>query len=56
MLTNWDSIQQVNPNEPAQIGRSWAAVWAKVITSWVAIVMYIWTLIAPMVLPDREWG
>lgn len=32
-----------------------AAVWVKVVTSWVALLLYGWTLLAPVLLPDREW-
>lgn len=62
LLTSWDSIQS-KTNEgtfeddgPVQLGHSWQSVWAKVITSWLALLMYIWTLIAPIVLPDRDWN
>jgi hypothetical protein len=33
-----------------------AARWVKIGSSWVCIGLYIWTLIAPLVLPDRDFG
>ncbi|KAI9142034.1 serine incorporator/TMS membrane protein [Paraphysoderma sedebokerense] len=39
-----------------EIGKSWAAVWVKVVSSWLVVLLYAWTLIAPVVMPDREWS
>ncbi|OMJ07415.1 Membrane protein TMS1, partial [Smittium culicis] len=52
LLTNWNSID-ANSGEFIVIGRSMSAVWAKVISSWLCIVMYSWTLVAPVLYPDR---
>ena len=37
----------------AAVGRTYWASWVKIISSWVCYGMYIWTLVAPVVLPDR---
>ncbi len=37
----------------ATVGRTLWATWVKIISSWVCYGMYIWTLVAPVVLPDR---
>jgi len=29
------------------------SVWAKAATSWLIALLYIWTLFAPVVFPDR---
>jgi hypothetical protein len=31
------------------------SVWVKIVSSWVCMVIYIWTMIAPAVLTDREF-
>jgi len=36
-----------------EIDRSFGATWAKVASSWVLALMYLWTLFAPIVWPDR---
>jgi len=50
-LTNWfspsDDLQTLNANA--------AAMWVKISSSWVCIVLYIWTLIAPAILPERDF-
>jgi hypothetical protein len=33
-----------------------APVWIKIVSTWVCAILYTWTLIAPAVLPDREFG
>jgi serine incorporator 1/3 len=31
-------------------------MWVKIVSQWVAAALYLWTLIAPSVLTDREFG
>lgn len=33
-----------------------ASMWIKVISSWLCLALYGWTLVAPIVLPDREFN
>lgn len=51
-LTNWFSpssnLDTLNSNA--------AAMWVKISSSWMCIALYIWTLIAPAVLPDRDFS
>ncbi|KAJ1750486.1 Membrane protein tms1 [Coemansia sp. RSA 1591] len=54
LLTNWNSISSTD--HIIIIGRSTTAVWVKVVTSWLCIALYMWTLVGPVVLPDREWA
>lgn len=35
------------------VGRSYWASWVKIVSAWVCYVIYGWSLIAPVVLPDR---
>ncbi|KAL1879815.1 Membrane protein tms1 [Diaporthe australafricana] len=37
----------------ATVGRTYWASWVKIISSWFCYAMYVWTLVAPIVLPDR---
>lgn len=43
-----DDFQDFEP-----VGRTYWASWVKIISSWICYVIYIWTLVAPIVLPDR---
>ncbi|PIA15326.1 TMS membrane protein/tumor differentially expressed protein [Coemansia reversa NRRL 1564] len=53
LLTNWNSIS--SEDHIIIIGRSATAVWVKIVTSWLCVLLYSWTLLGPVVLPDREW-
>ncbi|KRT86482.1 hypothetical protein AMK59_2359 [Oryctes borbonicus] len=50
-LTNWykpnSSLQTLNANS--------ASMWIKAISSWLCLGLYAWTLVAPIVLKDREF-
>lgn len=42
--------------EPSREMRSqWTAVWVKISSSWIGIVLYVWTLVAPLVLTNRDF-
>ena len=44
-----------NPNheQDVYIGRSEVAMWMRVVSSWVCMLLYIWSLLAPVIMPDR---
>lgn len=35
------------------VGRTYWASWAKIVSAWICYGIYIWSLVAPLVLPDR---
>ncbi|OAA68516.1 TMS membrane protein/tumor differentially expressed protein [Niveomyces insectorum RCEF 264] len=37
----------------ATVGRTYWATWVKIVSSWACYALYGWTLVAPVVLPDR---
>jgi serine incorporator 1/3 len=37
----------------AAVGRTYWASWVKIVSAWVCYALYTWTLVAPIVLPDR---
>ncbi|XP_018556770.1 serine incorporator 2 [Lates calcarifer] len=43
--TNYDAMQTTMP-----------AVWVKIGSSWLGLALYLWTLVAPLVLPDRDFN
>ncbi|KAL2024004.1 hypothetical protein VTK56DRAFT_239 [Thermocarpiscus australiensis] len=50
LTMDWDEQRQ---DDFATVGRTLWASWVKIVSSWVCYAMYIWTLVAPIVLPDR---
>ena len=51
-LTNWYSPG----NDISSISSNMSAVWVKIVSSWLCAGIYIWTLMAPVLLPDREFS
>ncbi|XP_064412260.1 serine incorporator 1 [Latimeria chalumnae] len=50
-LTNWYS-----PDSSYEMMTSkWPSVWVKISSSWICIALYVWTLMAPLVLTNREF-
>lgn len=63
LLTDWQYLrltpappgEEAAPEAPQDIyiGRSEVAMWMRVVSSWVSILLYAWSLVAPVVMPDR---
>jgi len=53
-LTNWYAPGKEVTIET--ISANMSAVWVKMISSWLCFSLYMWTLVAPMVLPDRDFS
>ncbi|XP_006567799.1 probable serine incorporator isoform X3 [Apis mellifera] len=51
-LTNW---YQPNSNLDT-LNANTASMWVKIISSWMCLGLYIWSLIAPAVLPNRDFS
>ncbi|XP_074542846.1 serine incorporator 2 [Halichoeres trimaculatus] len=50
-LTNW-----YKPDDDYKVMQStMPAVWVKICSSWIGLALYLWTLVAPLVLPDRDF-
>ncbi|KAJ1393228.1 serine incorporator/TMS membrane protein, partial [Ochromonadaceae sp. CCMP2298] len=54
ILTNWATEQQNDSQADPRNGR--AAMWIQAAGQWIAILIYLWSLVAPKVLPDRDFG
>lgn len=61
LLTDWRFVKLGGPSpDPSEdgapmvfIGRSHAAMWMRIISSWLCMAIYSWSLVAPVLLPDR---
>ncbi|KAF1935784.1 membrane protein TMS1 [Clathrospora elynae] len=51
LTTNFDEKDVSGSFVP--VGRTYWASWAKIISAWVCYAIYTWSLVAPLVLPDR---
>ena len=50
LTMDWDDKKQ---GDFATVGRTLWASWVKIVSSWVCYALYTWTLVAPIVLPER---
>jgi len=52
-LTNW-----YKPNDASitAMSENSASMWVKIISSWLCLVIYLWTLVAPLILRDRDFS
>jgi hypothetical protein len=53
LLTMNFEDQSTENEDFVAVGRSYWASWVKIVSSWVCYAIYTWTLVAPMVLPER---
>lgn len=51
-LTNW-----FTPNSDlSTLSSNLAAVWVKIVSSWICLFLYSWTLVAPLLLTNRDFS
>eukprot|EP00043_Microstomoeca_roanoka_P013271 m.130015 g.130015 ORF g.130015 m.130015 type:complete len:429 (-) comp15711_c3_seq1:51-1337(-) len=55
IITDWANIRDGHTAN-SKIGNGLASVWVQIASSWVVSLMYLWTLIAPICLPDRDFN
>ncbi|KAF8150591.1 serine incorporator/TMS membrane protein [Crassisporium funariophilum] len=59
LLTDWNVVSKhpitgaIDPDSDVYIGRSEVAMWMRVVSGWVCMILYMWSLLAPVLLPDR---
>lgn len=62
LATTWVATlltQNLDPeaaHDFAPVGRTYWASWVKIISAWVCYAIYLWTLVAPVLMPDRFDG
>jgi hypothetical protein len=52
LLTGW-STSVGESGKLVDVG--WPSVWVRIITGWATAALYIWSLVAPILFPDREF-
>ncbi|XP_022761999.1 serine incorporator 3-like isoform X1 [Durio zibethinus] len=51
LLSGWTSSSE--SSDLVDVG--WTSVWVRICTEWVTAAFYVWTLVAPLILPGREF-
>ncbi|KAF2762335.1 membrane protein TMS1 [Pseudovirgaria hyperparasitica] len=47
------NFDETSHDDFVAVGRTYWASWAKIVSSWACYGIYIWSLVAPVVVPDR---
>ncbi|RKP20934.1 TMS membrane protein/tumor differentially expressed protein, partial [Rozella allomycis CSF55] len=55
VITDWGYPTLVEGNTFV-IKNNYAPVWVKICMSWLTSLLYLWTLVAPLILKDRDFG
>lgn len=51
LLSGW-----TNSSESSDlIDVGWTSVWVRICTEWVTAALFVWSLVAPLIFPDREF-
>lgn len=52
LLTGW-STSVGESGKLVDVG--WPSVWVRILTGWVTAALYMWSLLAPILFPDRDF-
>lgn len=52
LLTGWSNSVGGSGN---LVDVGWPSVWVRIITGWATAALYIWSLVAPILFPEREF-
>jgi len=55
LLTNWQTLKQ-NETQDIVVDQGEASMWIKIVSSWLTTLLYTWSLLAPVLFPNREWS
>ncbi|KAI8929913.1 serine incorporator/TMS membrane protein [Entophlyctis helioformis] len=58
VFTNWESLSVASESgvDLLAVNKGQGAMWITIITSWINVLLFIWTLVAPVVLRNRKFG
>jgi len=53
VLSGWS---YENGQSSYSIDKGWISTWVKIVSLWITAGMYLWSLLAPIIFPDRDFG
>jgi len=56
ILTNWSVGTGIDQSFQLSIDNSIVSVWVKIGSEWMCMLLYFWSLVAPIVLKNRDFG
>ena len=56
LLTDWGTVSQnTSTEDQLKIATGMASLWVKIVSSWFTLFFYAWTVVAPLVMTDRDF-
>lgn len=55
ILTNWELVSPNKNDNFLRVDVGLPSVWAKVVSGWLVSLLYIWTILAPILLRNRDF-
>lgn len=55
LMSDWTTVYDAGQSS-ASVDSGLASVWVKIVSGWICIGIYIWTLVAPIIFPDRDFS
>ncbi|EFJ19682.1 hypothetical protein SELMODRAFT_110336 [Selaginella moellendorffii] len=52
LLTGWGNSAE--GKDTIDVG--WPSVWVRICTQWLTAILYVWSLVAPLLFPDRDFS
>lgn len=53
-LTGWGAIENRGDIANPDVGE--VSMWMLIVSQWISLLLYLWTLVAPTLLPDRDFS
>jgi len=53
LLTNWGASEGAHGNENGFVSE--ASMWVKIVSQWLTILLFTWTIVAPRVMEEMGW-
>eukprot|EP00127_Corallochytrium_limacisporum_P003389 Clim_evm17s149 gene=Clim_evmTU17s149 len=55
LMSDWEKVTN-NTTTGLELDQSKAGVWVKIASSWITMLLYLWTLYAPIIFPNRDFS
>jgi len=55
LMSDWHTISGTDP-ENLVIDMGAPSYWVKIVSTWICYLLYLWTILAPVCFPDRDFG
>jgi len=56
VLTDWGVMSDRSDIPSFHVGRGKASTWVKVVSSWLSAILFIWSLVAPICMSNRDFN